>query len=102
VAPVSGRLGVDFSHPIGFWARLESEMIAAQRSTPNDVEGTKGVMLLNAAAGWTFKTGALKHDISLSLDNMLDTRYYNYLAHQRGSTVWEPGISAMLNYSVEF
>ncbi|MDR2800272.1 MAG: TonB-dependent receptor, partial [Desulfovibrio sp.] len=102
VAPISGRLGVDFSHPGGFWARLESGMIAPQRSTPNDVEGTKGVVLLNAAAGWTFTTGALKHDISLSLDNMFDTRYYNYLAHQRGSTVWEPGISAMLNYSVEF
>lgn len=102
VAPVTGKVGVDFTHPSGFWARLESDMIAPQRSTPDNVDGTKGVMLLGAAAGYTFHTAGLKHDISLSLDNIFDTRYYNYLAQQRGIRVWEPGFAAMLNYSVEF
>jgi hemoglobin/transferrin/lactoferrin receptor protein len=108
VAPVSGRIGVDFKNS-GFWARLESDMIAPQRSVPSDqgpgvpdINDTKGVILLNAALGYTFTTMALKHDISLTLDNLLDTRYYNYLAHQRGNTVWEPGFAAMINYSVEF
>jgi hemoglobin/transferrin/lactoferrin receptor protein len=101
VAPVTGRIGVDFTHPSGFWARLESDMIAPQRSTPDNVDDTKGVMLLGAAAGYSFQTGAIKHDISLSLDNIFDTRYYNYLAQQRGIRVWEPGFAAMLNYAVE-
>lgn len=102
VAPVTGRIGVDFNHPDGFWARLESDMIAPQRSTPKGIEDTKGVMLLGAAAGYTFHTKELKHDISVSVDNIFDTRYYNYLANQRGIEVWEPGISAMINYSIEF
>lgn len=102
VAPVTGRVGIDFTHTSGFWARLESDMMAPQRSTPDNVDGTKGVMLLNAAAGYKFETGGLTHNISLSLDNIFDTRYYNYLAHQRGYTVWEPGFAAMANYSVEF
>ena len=101
-APGTGMVGIDFTHPSGFWARLESNMIAPQRSTPDNVDGTKGVILLGAVAGYTFHTGALKHDISLGLDNIFDTRYYNYLAQQRGIRVWEPGLAAMLNYAVEF
>ncbi len=57
---------------------------------------------MNAAAGYLFQAVGLKHDLSLSLDNIFDTRYSNYLAHQRGYTVWEPGFAASLNYSVEF
>ena len=101
IAPVNGRIGVDYKHS-GFWARFESDMIAAQRSTPENVGDTKGVILLNAAVGYTFKTRDFKHDISLTLDNLCNTRYYNYLAHQRGNMVWEPGFAAMVNYSVEF
>ncbi|MDR2077199.1 MAG: TonB-dependent receptor [Desulfovibrio sp.] len=102
VAPVSGRTGIDFSHGSGFWARADTFLLAPQRHTPDDVTGTKGVITLNAAAGYRFETGGLKHDISLVIDNILDTRYSNYLAHQRGYTIWEPGIAASLNYSVEF
>jgi hemoglobin/transferrin/lactoferrin receptor protein len=102
IAPVTGKLGVDFTHPSGFWARLESDMLAPQRSTPDNVESTKGVILLDAAAGYTFHTGTLKHEISISLDNIFDTKYYNYLAQQRGLRVWEPGFAAMINYAVEF
>jgi hemoglobin/transferrin/lactoferrin receptor protein len=102
VAPVTGKVGVDFTHPSGFWGRLESDMVAPQHSTPDNVDGTKGVMLLGMAAGYTFHTNSLKHDISLCLNNIFDTRYYNYLAQQRGIRVWEPGFAAMLNYAVEF
>ena len=102
VAPVSGRAGIDFSHGSGFWARTDALLMAPQRHTPEDAEGTKGVITLNAAAGYRFEAGGLKHDIYLVVENIFDTRYYNYLAHQRGYTVWEPGIAAALNYSVEF
>lgn len=102
VAPATGRIGVDFTRPNGFWARVESDMIAAQRSTPDEAASTKGVILLGAAAGYAFRTGRLKHDVSLSLNNLFDTRYHNYLAHQRGLTVWEPGFAALFHYAVEF
>jgi hemoglobin/transferrin/lactoferrin receptor protein len=57
---------------------------------------------MNAATGYRFQTAALRHDISLSLNNIFDARYSNYLAHQRGYTVWEPGFAATLHYSIEF
>jgi hemoglobin/transferrin/lactoferrin receptor protein len=102
VAPVSGKLGVDFTHPMGFWAKIEGVGIAPQYYRPDGVEQTDGVITMNAAAGYRFQTAGLKHDISLSLNNIFDARYYNYLAQQRGYRVWEPGFAAMLNYSIEF
>ena len=102
VAPVSGKVGVDFTHPIGFWAKIEGVGIAPQYHRPDGVKATDGVITMNAAAGYRFQTASLKHDISLSLNNIFDVRYYNYLAQQRGYRVWEPGFAAMLNYSVEF
>ncbi len=101
IAPISGLLGVDFKYK-GFWARLEGKGIAPQRSTPEGVEKTDGVITMNAALGYDFTTAMFKHSVSLTLDNIFDARYYNYLAHQRGYTVWEPGFSASLNYSIEF
>jgi hemoglobin/transferrin/lactoferrin receptor protein len=101
VAPVSGKLGVDFNYQ-GFWARAEGRGIAPQRDTPKGVDHTDGVVTLHAALGYSCTTGALRHNLSLALDNIADARYYNYLAHQRGYTVWEPGFAASLNYSVEF
>ena len=102
VAPVSGAIGLDYTHPAGFWAKVEGVGIAPQRYRPEGVDGTSGIITMNAAAGYRFQTAGLQHDVSLSLDNIFDTRYSNYLAHQRGYTVWEPGFSASLNYSIEF
>ena len=102
VAPVSGKIGVDFTHPLGFWAKIEGVGIAPQPYRPDGVKAANGVITMNAAAGCRFQTAGLKHDISLSLNNIFDVRYSNYLAQQRGYRVWEPGFAAMLNYSVEF
>lgn len=101
VAPVSGVLGVDFGYE-GFWARLEGKGVAPQRRLPEGVDGTKGIITANAALGYGFELAGTRHEISLTVDNIFDTRYYNYLAHQRGYTVWEPGIAATLNYAVKF
>ncbi|MDR1124734.1 MAG: TonB-dependent receptor [Deltaproteobacteria bacterium] len=101
VAPVSGVLGVDFGYA-GFWARLEGKGVAPQRRLPEGVDGTKGIVTMNAALGYGFELAGTKHEISVTVDNIFDTRYYNYLAHQRGYTVWEPGIAATLNYAVKF
>lgn len=101
VAPVSGQIGVDYKKG-GFWANVNSRMIAPQHATPANVEDSKGVILLNAALGYRFELQGLKHDFSLTLDNIFDSQYDNYLAHQRGYQVWEPGIALALNYSVSF
>jgi hemoglobin/transferrin/lactoferrin receptor protein len=102
VAPVSGKLGIDYTHPGGFWAKVEGVGIAPQYERPAGVAASEGVVTMNAALGYRFQTAALKHDLSLSLNNIFDVRYCNYLAHQRGYRVWEPGFAASLNYSIAF
>lgn len=101
VAPVSGHIGIDYKKQ-GFWANVNTHMIAPQHSTPENVDSAKGAILLNAAIGYRFKSSGMKHDFSLTLNNIFDTRYYNYLAHQRGYRVWEPGIAVALNYNMTF
>jgi hemoglobin/transferrin/lactoferrin receptor protein len=101
VAPLSGVLGVDFGYE-GFWSRLEGKGVAPQRHLPEGVDGTKGIVTMNAALGYKFELAGSRHEISVTVDNIFDTRYYNYLAHQRGYTVWEPGIAATLSYAVKF
>jgi hemoglobin/transferrin/lactoferrin receptor protein len=101
VAPVSGHIGIDYKKQ-GFWANINTHMIAPQRSTPEKVDSTKGAVLLNVAAGYQFESQGIKHDFSLTLNNIFDIQYYNYLANQRGSRVWEPGIAVALNYNMSF
>jgi hypothetical protein len=36
------------------------------------------------------------------VDNLFDQEYKNYLANERGYTIWEPGISASINYTFGF
>ncbi len=102
IAPISGTVGVDYRHEKGFWGRVETVMTAPQNSTPDNTDPSAGYVTFNAALGYDFRTDGLKHQLSLALNNILDKRYTNYLAHTRGYDVWEAGFAAMLNYSVEF
>lgn len=102
VAPLTGTIGIDFNHDTGLWARLETVMTARQNRTPDGVDHSAGYMTVNFALGYAFEVGRTKHDISLTVDNLFDARYYNYLAQTRGYDVWEPGLAFGLNYSVDF
>ncbi len=102
IAPLTGTIGVDYTHSSGLWARVESVMTAPQHEKPQGVDYSPGYMTMNVAAGYAFAIGPTKHEISIGVDNLFDARYYNYLANMRGYDVWEPGLSFFANYSVDF
>ncbi len=102
IAPISGTVGIDFTHKSGLWAQLNAIMTAPQHRTPEGVPSSAGYTTVNAAAGYAFEIGRTKHEISLTGDNLFDLKYHNYLANQRGYEIWGPGVSGSINYSVEF
>lgn len=102
VAPLSGLAGLEITPGYGFRARLDGRFIARQSRAPKGVAHTPGAATLNASLGYAFEAAGFAHDISLAGDNLLDASYHNYLAHERGQTLWEPGIAVRVNYSLSF
>ena len=101
IAPLSGRFGLEYKRD-GWWGRVEARWAAEQNDTPDGVDDSDAYMTGHVAGGYRFAALGLDHDVSLALDNILDSRYRNYLANSRGMTLYEPGFAASLNYVVEF
>lgn len=102
IAPLNGLLGLRYENSTGFWARVETPWAAGQSDVPEGMETVDGYMLVNAAAGYDFDLWKLQHSVSLVLNNILDTRYENYLANSRGMELEEPGFCAAVTYAVSF
>jgi len=101
IAPVSGKLGVGYEKS-GWFANLNERMAAPQTRTPSDLDHVGGYAVTDIAAGYAFEIGATKHRVALSIDNLFDAQYENYLTNARGFDYAEPGITATLSYSMEF
>ncbi len=101
IAPVSGQAGLTWEEG-RCWARLDTRWALEQNQTPDGVPAVGGYATLNAAYRYRLPWGGLKHELLLSVDNILDERYENYLANSRGIQLYEPGIAAALTYTVEF
>jgi hemoglobin/transferrin/lactoferrin receptor protein len=101
VAPVSGQAGVTWE--VGrCWARVDTRWALEQNQTPDGVPAVGGYATLNAAYRYRLPWGGLKHELLLTVDNILDERYRNYLANSRGIILYEPGIAAAITYTMEF
>ncbi|MDR2460025.1 MAG: TonB-dependent receptor [Deltaproteobacteria bacterium] len=101
VAPFNALFSLEY-HPLdAFWTRIEHRYIAPQTRTPAGVARSEKANITSLGFGFTIQ-GAAKHEISVSVDNIFDNQYHNYLANQRGYTIWEPGTSASINYTLNF
>jgi hemoglobin/transferrin/lactoferrin receptor protein len=101
IAPVSGRAGVTWQRA-GFWGRVQARWALDQNHTPDEVEGTDGYATLDAALRYRLPWAGMDHQVTLSLDNILNRQYQNYLANSRGIELYEAGFSAALMYTVDF
>jgi hemoglobin/transferrin/lactoferrin receptor protein len=101
VAPFKALVGLEYRHGSGFWASLEGKFVAGQSRTPRDVRESDAYSTASLGLGYDFE-GQARHQIALQVDNLFDAKYDNYLANQRGYTVWEPGLSAVLTYTLSF
>ena len=102
VAPVNGLSGIRYTMGNGFWARLETPWALRQSEVPNGTARSDGWITCNTAAGYDFKMGKTDNSVSLSVNNIFDKKYQNYLANSRGVELLEPGISAAINYQIAF
>jgi hemoglobin/transferrin/lactoferrin receptor protein len=101
IAPVSGKVGVGYRTD-GWFASLDERWAAPQTRTPDGVDHVGGYATTHVAAGYAFDIGPTAHRVALSLDNLFDAKYRNYLANARGIDLVEPGFAATLTYSMEF
>ncbi|MDR2130933.1 MAG: TonB-dependent receptor [Odoribacteraceae bacterium] len=69
----------------------EWQHIAPQRRVARNEKPTSGSHLLHAGMTTLFPLGASRAEITLSLQNVLDTRYYNHLSFYRKVEIPEPG-----------
>ena len=100
--PVMGKLGIGYEKS-GWFANLDERLAAPQRETPSaGTPDTGGYAVTNVAAGYAFEIGQTKHKVALSIDNLFDTQYENYLTNARGFNYAEPGFTATLSYAMEF
>ncbi len=102
VAPVNGRAGIKYSAENGFWARLETPWALRQSETPPNLSMVDGWMTVNTALGYGFDWKETHHEVSLTVDNILDKKYKNYLTNARGADLLERGLSAGINYTLTF
>lgn len=86
----------------GFWWSGDTVMVAGQHETPEDVEHSNFHALFNARCGFGFEASGFKHDLGLTINNLLDRQYASYLATSRGVDLMEPGISVVGSWNVSF
>jgi hemoglobin/transferrin/lactoferrin receptor protein len=102
IPPLNGLAGVRHELGNGFWWSVESAWTAGQHETPEDVDPSAFYALFNARCGITLDASGFRHDLGLTVNNLLDRQYANYLATSRGVELTEPGISVVGSWNVSF
>jgi iron complex outermembrane receptor protein len=74
----------------------EWQRIATQNRVAKNEDATPGANLLHAGTALRIPIGGIRTTVSLSLRNLLDTRYYNHLSFYRKVEIPEPGRSFRL------
>jgi iron complex outermembrane receptor protein len=85
-----------------FLLYMELHSIASQKRVAKNESPTSGANLVNIGGTIHISTGKTMIDISLSLRNVLDTKYYNHLSFYRKVEIPEPGRSLQLIIVVPF
>lgn len=102
IAPLSGMAGIKYSIN-DFWAICDLEVAGKQNDVPAGIGTLPGWGIIGIRSGWTFsKTDQSAQNISLSINNLLDKYYRNYLTTYRGDEIYERGRSISLSYGWQF
>jgi len=102
IPPLNGLMGLRQTLGNGFWWSGETVLVAGQNERPEDVDDSKFYALFNARCGYGFESSGLRHELGLTINNVLDRQYASYLATSRGVDLMEPGISVVGSWNVSF
>ena len=99
--PASMRNMLTFSHKkTEFYAELHN--IASQKRVAKNESITDGANLTNLGGSIKIPVGKTMLDITLSLRNIFDTKYYNHLSFYRKVEIPEPGRNIQILIKVPF
>ncbi len=82
------------------YASVDYRITASQNNIVPPEETTDGYQLINLGFGGDIKVANQKIDISLQIQNLLNTKYFNHTSFYRLINVPEPGRNFILNISI--
>jgi iron complex outermembrane receptor protein len=99
--PASMRNSLIWNHKT-LQLRVEMQSIATQNRVARNEDVTYGVNLLHFGATMKIHYKEMNADISFSLRNLFNTRYYNHLSFYRKVEIPEPGRNLQLLIKIPF
>jgi len=100
--PLNGLVGLRYDLDCGLWTAAETVWAARQDHTPPGTDNSDAWTAVNLRLGYGFACGRARHDVILTVENLLDSDIRNYLATSRAVELLDPGLSTALLWRVEF
>lgn len=85
-----------------FRSYVEWQNIVAQHRIARNEDATPGAQLLHAGASMDFAVAGMMVELSLSIRNLFDAKYFNHLSFYRKVEIPEPGRNFQLYIKVPF
>jgi len=99
--PASMRNSLEYRHK-EFQTYLEIHSIATQNRIATNEEPTPGANLVHWGLSTNLSIGGSEAEITLSVQNLLNTKYYNHLSFYRKVEIPEPGRNIQILIKVPF
>jgi iron complex outermembrane receptor protein len=99
--PASFRNTLEYRHE-KFQTYLEIHSIMTQNRVSTNEDSTPGATLIHWGASTNFSMGGTEAEITVSVQNLLDTKYYNHLSFYRKVEIPEPGRNFQILIKVPF
>lgn len=105
--PASALVNLKFHRPViacieNAYLSIDYRITAAQNNIVPPEEPTRGYQLINIRLGGGLKLGNTRLDISLQVQNLLNSKYFNHTSYYRLINVPEPGRNFVVNISIPF
>ncbi len=102
IPPLNGTLELEYDAHRRYWGRIGAVGAARQNRTPPGVNTADGWTSVHAGIGRRWKPGANAGDLSLTVNNLFDTAYRDYLSTYRGAEYREPGraVTAQIRFEL--
>jgi iron complex outermembrane receptor protein len=85
-----------------FQTYLEVHSIAAQNRIATNEDPTPGANLIHWGASTHFSAGGMEADVTVSVQNLLNTTYFNHLSFYRKVEIPEPGRNIQILIKIPF
>jgi iron complex outermembrane receptor protein len=99
--PTSFRNTLEYRHK-KFQTYLEVHSITAQNRNAANEDPTPGANLIHWGASTNFSIGGTETEITASVQNLLNTKYYNHLSFYRKVEIPEPGRNFQILIKIPF